>query len=205
MLSHLHLDHVKELPSLVDNLVEVIKEPIGVASVSSVLKGLRTHLFNDQIFPDFFELPTSKQPLLKEVNLEGETETWISSLCVTAVPVNHLVPTVGFVIADKDSAWIYSGDTYQTEKIWSIASETHNLKAVFIESSFPNEMEKMAELTGHLTPHLLAEEFKKIGNPTIPVYVYHLKPRFRDRIKQQLADLKLPHVTVLKEGQEIEI
>ena len=63
----------------------------------------------------------------------------------------------------------------------------------------------MAELTGHLTPHLLAEEFKKIRKPTIPLYVYHLKPRFRDRIKNQLTDLKLPNLTLLEEGQEIEI
>jgi len=205
LLSHLHHDHVKELPSLVDNLVEIIKRPIGVASISSVLKGLRTHLFNDQIFPNFFDLPTPNHPLLKEVNLEIEKETWISSIAVTAVPVNHLVPTVGYVIGDQDSAWIYSGDTYRTERIWSIASEVHNLKAVFIETSFPNEMGKMAELTGHLTPHLLAEEFKKIRKPNIPLYVYHLKPRFRDRIKNQLADLKLPNLTILEEGQEIEI
>ena len=205
LLSHLHLDHVKELPSLVDNLVDVIKEPIGVVSVPSVLKGLRANLFNDNVFPDFFELPKPDQPMLKEVNLEVERKTWISSIWVTAVPVNHLVPTVGFVMEDQDSAWLYSGDSYQTEKIWSIASETDNLKAVFIETSFPNEMEKMAELTGHLTPRLLAEEFKKIRKPNIPLYVYHLKPRFRDRIIKQLADLHLENVTVLEEGQEIEI
>ena len=205
LLSHYHLDHVKELPSLVDNLVGIIKNPIGVASVSSVLKGLRTHLFNDQIFPNFFDLPAPNHPMLKEVNLEIEKETRISSIGVTAVPVNHLVPTVGYVIGDQDSAWIYSGDTYRTERIWSIASELPNLKAVFIETSFPNEMGKMAELTGHLTPNLLAEEFKKIRNPTIPLYVYHLKPRFRDKIEKQLSDLKLPNLSILEEGQEIKI
>ncbi|MEW6248519.1 MAG: hypothetical protein AB1555_17685 [Nitrospirota bacterium] len=61
----------------------------------------------------------------------------------------------------------------------------------------------MARLTKHLTPALLAEEFRKIGRSDLALYVYHMKPRFRDRIIHELGDLNLPNLTVLEEGQEI--
>jgi len=35
------------------------------------------------------------------------------------------------------------------------------------------------------------------------VYVYHLKPSFRDRIKEDLEALRLPNLQVLEEGQTI--
>ena len=86
-----------------------------------------------------------------------------------------------------------------------MASRVPTLKAAFIETSFPDEMAELAKVSKHLTPTLLAEEFAKIGRPDLPLYVYHLKPRFRDRIVHQLRDLAIPRLVVLEEGQEIEV
>jgi hypothetical protein len=57
----------------------------------------------------------------------------------------------------------------------------------------------------HLTPSLLAREFKKIGKPDIPLYVYHMKPTVRDRIIKELGDLEIPNLKILQEGQELEL
>ena len=126
-------------------------------------------------------------------------------LAVTPVPVNHTVETVGFIIRDHDCAWLYSGDTHLTEEIWRIAAQTPNLKGVFIEVSFPNDMLDIAIRSKHLTPSLLAQEFKKIGKPDIPLYAYHMKPTVRDRIIKELADLEIPNLKILQEGQELEL
>jgi ribonuclease BN (tRNA processing enzyme) len=98
---------------------------------------------------------------------------------------------------------LYSGDTYQTDALWQVAKEVTGLRAAFIESSFPNEMDELARVAKHLTPALLAQEFTKMARPELPVYAYHLKPRFRDQIRQELGQLGIPHLTALEEGQTL--
>lgn len=204
-LSHLHLDHIKELPTLADNMSVVVQEPITIGGISPVLKGLKAHLFNDQLFPNFFNLAPPETPILNERCLETDRDSLFGHLKITPILVNHTVPTAGLIIQDDHSALVYGADTHETEKIWAIASQIPNLKAAFIETSFPNEMHALSRISKHLTPKLLEQEFRKIRNPDLPVYVYHLKPAFRDRIHEQLADLAIPNLTVLEEGQIVEI
>src|SRR5210317_1827216 len=102
LLSHFHIDHLKELPSLADNLLsQQGAAPLVVASIEEVLKGARAHIFNEEIFPDFFCLPTKERPTLQQCVLKLEQETWIAGLGITPVSVNHVVPTAGFIIRDQ--------------------------------------------------------------------------------------------------------
>lgn len=205
VLSHVHIDHLKELPSLADNLAHDTAHSITVASIQDVLEDIKAHIFNDVIFPDFFRLPDPQVPILRRKILhEGET-TRLGEIDVTPIRVNHLVPTVGLILRDQRGTWALSGDTHQTETLWKAVSQEPNLKAVFIEASFPNEMSDVALASKHLTPNLLKEEFQKIGKPDLPVYVYHLKPQFRKQISTQLNRLNIPNLHILTEGQEIDI
>lgn len=205
LLTHLHFDHIQGLPTLADNLVDDVVDPVVLAGIPEVLDGLKRYLFNDQLYPDFLQLPNPQRPvfLLRPLDIGKEAE--VSGLRVLPIPVNHLVPTVGFLIREGATSFLYSGDTFTTEEIWQVAAREPTLKAAFIETSFPDEMEELARASKHLTPSLFAREFQKIGRPDLPVYVYHLKPRFRLEIKRQLARLKIPNLTVLEEGQEIHI
>lgn len=203
LLSHLHFDHIQGLPTLADNLVEEAADSVTLASIPQVLNGLHTHLFNGKLYPNFFKLPNPKRPIFVGRPLRVGQETGVSDLHVTPIRVNHLVPTVGFLIREGESCWLYSGDTYETEEIWKVATREPRLKAVFIETSFPDELADLARISKHLTPSLLARAFRKINRPDLPVYVYHLKPRFREDIVRQLAKLEIPNLAVLEEGQEI--
>ncbi len=203
LLTHLHFDHIQGLPMLADNLVDDVVDPVVLAGTPEVLEGLKQHLFNDQLYPDFLQLPNPQHPVFSLRPLDVGKEAEVSGLRVLPIPVNHLVPTVGFLIRDGATSFLYSGDTFTTEEIWKVAAREPTLKAAFIETSFPDEMEDLARASKHLTPSLLAREFQKIGRADLPVYVYHLKPRFREDIVRQLARLKIPHLAVLEEGQEI--
>ena len=208
LLSHLHFDHVQGLPTLADNLVEEEAdaiEPVVLASIDSVLDGLHAHLFNSDVYPDFFSLPHLRHPLFVCRVLDAGKENDVSGLHVRAIPVNHQVPTVGFLIRDGASTVLYSGDTHETDEIWRVAAKEPTLKAAFIETSFPNRLLELATVSKHLTPALFAREFKKLGRPDIPVYIYHVKPRFRQEIIGELAQLKIRNLTVLEEGQEVQI
>jgi len=206
LLSHLHLDHIKDIPPLVDNLSGLVDHQVVVASVPSVIGGLQKHIFNDVVFPNFFNIQGPRHSILRAKGLEAKKEVSVSGgISVTPIPVNHTVETVGYVIRDDIAAWIYSGDTHLTEEIWQVAARIPNLKGVFIEVSFPNSMMDIAIQSKHLTPTLLAQEFRKIGKPDLPLYVYHMKPTVREAILQEIAQLEIERVTVLEEGQEVEL
>ena len=204
LLSHLHLDHIKGIPPLVDNLSGLVDHQVVVASLSSVIDGLQRHVFNDMVFPNFFDLQGPRHSILRAQGLEAGKEISISAgVSVTPIPVNHTVETVGFLIRDDSAAWIYSGDTHHTEEIWKVAAQTPNLKGIFIEVSFPDSMMDIAVQSKHLTPKLLAQEYRKIGKPDLPLFVYHMKPTVRDRIIQEISQLDIPHLTILQEGLEL--
>ena len=98
LLSHLHHDHIQGLPTLADNLVDAPDEPVTLTSIPSVLKGLQTHVFNDKVYPNFLKLPDPRHPVFVCRSLKPGKESELDGLRVTAIPVNHLVPTVGFLI-----------------------------------------------------------------------------------------------------------
>ena len=206
LLSHSHLDHIKGIPPLVDNLSGLVDHQVVVASLSSVMDGLQEHVFNDIVFPNFFNLQGHRHSILRAQRLEAKKEvTFPGGVSVTPVLVNHTVETSGFVIRDGSAAWIYSGDTHLTEEIWQVAARIPDLKGIFIEVSFPDSMMDIAIQSKHLTPTLLAQEFRKIGKPDLPLYVYHMKPTVREAIIQEIALLDIERVTVLEEGQELEL
>ena len=203
LLSHLHFDHIKDLPTLADNLVGESGTSLVVAAIPEVLGGLRAHIFNSSVYPDFFQLPDAGRSVLIPHPLQIDREWTISGLRIVPIRVNHLVPTVGFLISDERATVLYSADTYQTDDIWHAASSMPNLKAAFIEVSYPNAHATLAKSAKHLTPELLGHEFKKIGRPDLPVYVYHVKPRFQSVIETELRQLPIPHITVLEENLEL--
>jgi len=205
LISHIHADHIKDLTFLSENLIAAKRRrPVVIISLGKVLAGLQRNLFNNQIWPDFTKLPNGRNPVfrLKEIR-EGETIK-INGLEVRAYRVNHIIPCAGFLIREKNSSFIYSGDTYRTDRLWEAAAKEARLKAALIETSFPNALEGLATVSKHLTPELLLKEFSKIGKPRLPLYVYHIKPRYLQRIKRELKQLKIKNLTVLKDGQRLE-
>jgi ribonuclease BN (tRNA processing enzyme) len=178
---------------------------VVLSSIPPVLDGLQAYVFNGEVYPDFLTLPNPQQSMFVCRSLEVGKEYELSGLHVTAIPVNHLVPTIGFIIRDGDASFVYSGDTHDTEELWRAAAKERTLKAALIETSFPDEMQELARVSKHLTPSLFAHQFRKLGRPELPVYVYHVKPRFREEIRRQLAALGIKHLTMLEEDQEIEL
>lgn len=205
LLSHLHFDHIKGLPTFADNISGDGASPVTVASLSDVITGLKAHIFNAAVYPDFFTIPTPNSPTLVSQILDAGTTYGISGLEVTPILVNHTVPAVGFIVQDAASAFLYSGDTYLTDALWLKARQIPQLKAAFVECSYPNTHMELARISKHLTPSLLAQELKKLARPDIAIYAYHLKPAHKTQITRELKDLGLPNLTVLTEGQTITV
>jgi len=202
LLTHVHFDHVQGLPSFADNISQDFKDPVSIIGTADTMAALRAHVFNHVLYPDFFSVPEGR-PVFRPRIVEPRHAARVGGLTITAIPVNHLVPTVGFLIREGDRSILYSGDTYATEELWRIASADTTLKAAFIETSYPDEMASLALASKHLTPALLSREIGKLRRPDLPVYIYHMKPSHAPTIERQLHGLHLVHLHVVAEGQEI--
>jgi len=105
-------------------------------------------------------------------------------------------------VQDGNGAILYSGDTRATPWIWKEAREQMGLKAIFVETSFPNRLNDLARLTGHLTPPMLEEELKKIGSLDVPIFIFHMKPQYLETLKMEIERLNHPNISILKQGDE---
>jgi cAMP phosphodiesterase len=99
------------------------------------------------------------------------------------------------LVEDESAAVLFTSDTYTTDEIWKAAGATRNLKAVFVDVSFPNAMGELAEVSKHLTPELLAGELKKLDRE-VEVYAVHIKPTNREVVIRQLAALGDARVSI---------
>lgn len=203
LITHSHLDHIKDILFLADNLAGRKHTPINLIATDDIIAIIQTSFLNNTIWPDFTLIPTVNDPIIRFNPLRTEEEVRIDHLRVKAVEVNHTVKGVGYFVRDGNGSFLHSGDTGPTERLWRIANETEDLRAVFIETSFPNEMERVAEISKHLTPKLLKEELKKLKRTDIPIYVIHMKPQYINTLKKEIGDIGYPNIRLLEQGQEL--
>jgi len=201
-ISHTHLDHIKGLLFLADNIIGRIKKPVNIRAIPKVIDAIKKHLMNDLIWPDFTKIPTPKEPVLAYKPFPAGKFISLAGLKVKAIPMNHPVPAVGFVVSDGKSSFIYSADTGTNEHLWAEAKKLKNLKGIIVDTSFPNSMDFVAGLSGHFTPAQLHQDLTKakVAN-NVPIFVYHIKPVHKKRVIKELRALGRTNVKILQEGK----
>jgi ribonuclease BN (tRNA processing enzyme) len=205
-LTHAHLDHIKGIPFLVDNMAAVDEEcSLTILSGKDVITDLKKNIFNNRIWPDFSMIPTPDRPVMRYKTLSTRTRMQVRGYGVYATRVNHSVPAYGFMIeAPSGSSMVYSGDTGPTDRIWQ-RMRGHKVKVLIIEVSFPDAMIDLALASGHMTPSLLKQEIEKMAHIPEKIYVTHMKPFYRTVIEDQLAKFNGLGLTVLEDDMVISI
>ncbi|HEY3348314.1 MAG TPA: 3',5'-cyclic-nucleotide phosphodiesterase [Thermoanaerobaculia bacterium] len=203
LVTHSHMDHVASLPFLVENVFGRTRGPLEILAPDDVLDALRTHLFNDALWPDFSRIEGQAGPSVTFRAVPVGAPFSADGLNAIAVKVSHVVPTYGYVLADERAAVVFSGDTGPTDAIWSTARRTPNLKALFVECSFPSDMQPIATVSCHLTPTTLRAEMAKFPKD-VPVYLYHMKPPALDRLSAEIAAIGDSRLVVLADGDDLE-
>jgi ribonuclease BN (tRNA processing enzyme) len=205
LISHTHLDHIKSVLFLADNIIGRIKKPVNIRSIPKVIDAIKKHLMNNIIWPDFTRIPTvknPKNPVLAYASMPLGKPVSIAGLKVKAIPMNHPVPAVGFLVDDGTSSILYSADTGPNEGLWKEAKKAKNLKAIIVDTSFPNSLDGIADVSGHFTPAQLHDDLTKARvENSVPIYVYHIKPVYKNKVISELRALGRKNVKVLKEGK----
>ena len=200
-ISHAHMDHIASLPSLLDACLGMGVKPPEIWANAHTIQMLRHMIFNNQIWPDFLSITQENgQPLVSIHMIHDNEPIHLNHTTITPIPVNHVIPTHGFIIDSANATILISSDTGPTDAIWQQANQKERLDAVLLEVSFTNSMQSLARRACHLTPELFGLELAKIRGHRPKVLAVHLKPWLRENIVKELAELVLNNLEIMRPG-----
>jgi ribonuclease BN (tRNA processing enzyme) len=202
VLTHSHFDHVKDVPLMADLLVGRRKTPVRVHASTACARTLRRSVFNGELWPDFTRIPDARHPVLEIRPFDPARPFKVGRYTFRPAPVCHPVESVGFVLTDGKAELAISGDTGPTVAFWKKVNAAKRLGALLVELSFPNDLQGLADVSGHLTPNTLATELAKLTRNGFPVLLYHLKPAYVATLRREVAALGLEGVRILKVGDQ---
>jgi ribonuclease BN (tRNA processing enzyme) len=203
VLTHSHLDHVASLPIFLETVFQTSDRAVTLHASRSTLECLRRDLFNDRLWPDFIGMSEKDAPFVKVEVLEPGRPVRIGQLKLTPIAVDHVVPTLGFLVEAPGVAVAIPSDTGPTDAFWRAAALMADLKAVFLEASFPSAMTELAVKSKHLTPVMFADEARNLGR-RVPFFAVHIKPRFYDEVVAELSALELADIHIGMPGTTYE-
>jgi 3',5'-cyclic-nucleotide phosphodiesterase len=195
------MDHIASLPIFIDDLFETLKSPVRVYATTEVIDLLERDIFNWNVYPRFSELKNEYGPVMEYVPIPTGEEFSIAHLTVTAVSVNHIVPTVGLIVSDGKSVVAFSSDTAETDEFWDVINRAPRVDALLIETSFPDSMAKLAEVSRHFTPASLQRDLSKLNHNGLDILAVHIKPAYRQMVIDELAALNIPKLGVMEPGR----
>ena len=204
VISHTHLDHIAGLPIYIDDLFAGLTEPLRVHATRKMADSLEKYVFNWDIYPRFSELKNDHGTVMEYKFFEPGERFSAGGLEITAVLVNHNNPSAGFIISDGNCSIGITGDTAETDDIWRAFGQCSDLKAIFVECAFPNEMDSLALASHHLTPNRLNTELGKFMNEGCQVFVSNIKAMYRERVFEQILALGKRNLEIVEVGKVYE-
>lgn len=193
LISHPHLDHLAGL--IINSPDDTAKTIYGMPYTIKVLEEKYFTWAAWANFGDTGEAPVLKKYHYASMQAAREIPLTGTTMTATAYPLSHGEPyqSTAFLIRSGDNYLLYLGDTgadtiehaSKLAALWQTTGpliKTGKLKAIFIETSFPNAQPEN-KLFGHLTPRLLMGELKRLAQVTgakalydLPILITHRKP-----------------------------
>ena len=202
-ITHTHIDHIASLPILLENVFQATDHCVKIHASQETVDSLRRDVFNDRVWPDFIDMSEKGLPFVNVELLEAWRPVEVCGLRLTPIPVDHVVPTLGFLVEAPGVTVAIPSDTGPTEEFWRAAGAAPNLKAVFLEASFPDAMHELAKVSKHLTPAMFAVEARKLARSATFIVV-HIKPRYYDQVVAELAKIGLADLQIGHPGTTYE-
>ncbi|WP_286237248.1 MBL fold metallo-hydrolase [Neptuniibacter halophilus] len=186
LITHAHIDHIAGLPLMLATIYDQHRHPIDVYALPEVIDALQSHIFNWTVWPDYTCLPEA-EPIIRLHKVQVGDELSLQGKQIRVLPASHPTPTAGYLIADQNSSFAFTGDNGINDPLWPILNQ-HQPDLLIIDVSFTDEVDELARLSGHLTPSHLAQQLSLLQHPT-RIMITHLKPGFEDLIMQQCRQI----------------
>lgn len=205
VLTHTHLDHIAGLPLFIDDLFATLTSPITIYATSEMIEALERDVFNWSIYPRFSELKNAHGNVVQYREFQAGGRFDVAHLSMRSISVNHKVTATGYLVSDGRVSFAVTGDTAETDLFWTECDRVEDLRAVFVECAFPDELAPLAAASYHLTPTKLRHELGKLSRRNFPVYVINIKPMYREAVIRQIREARLPSVEILEIGRVYEL
>lgn len=201
-VTHAHLDHICDIPFLIDSVARLRDKPLTVYAVEGVLATLRQHIFNWSVWPDFTRVPNAEAPFMQYQTLTVGEAVRLGARTLTPIPAEHVVPAVGYHLDSGAGSLVFSGDTTVNPALWAYVNKLENLRYLLIETAFCEAEKSLAEVSKHLCPSLLAAELAQLAH-TPEIFITHLKPGEDELTMREVTQYVKGHVPrELRNGDE---
>lgn len=198
-LTHTHIDHIATLPVFLDNVYSLDEHCPVIHGSSDTLNCLQRNIFNDQVWPDFVALSASAPSFVKMHEIRASSPVQVEGLTITPIEVAHTVPTLSYLISDSNGTVAMIADTSQPETVINSVRNLPDLRAVFLECSFPDELQSLAEMSQHQTPQMFARQIAQLP-AHVEIFATHLKPACDKQVQEQLEALNDPRIRLSQPG-----
>ncbi len=186
LLTHSHLDHVAALPLMIDSIASTLTKPVKIHALPGTIAALKTHIFNNVIWPDFSRIPTVANPFITFHEIHVGQTMDITGKRIEVLPAVHTVPAVGYAVTSGKGCWVFTGDTERNPAFWRRINSM-NVAALVIETAFSNREKDLAQRSLHLSPMSLAEELDCIDkSKSFPIFITHTKPAETELIMAEI-------------------
>src|SRR3989304_9062504 len=123
IISHTHLDHIKDIQFLADNVAGKKNGHINLISTHGVLDILRANVLNNIIWPDFTTIPSKNGPILKFMPINEKEKLNLGDIIVQPVRTTHTVEAMGYIIKDKNGIPLFAHRIYHTDIVCRVAQQ----------------------------------------------------------------------------------
>lgn len=214
LLTHSHLDHVAALPLMVDAIAAQRTSPLQIHALDGTIAALKTHIFNDVIWPDFTRLPSPQSPFIHFNPIQIGQVLTIGKKQIEVLPAVHTVPAAGYAVMQHQACWVFTGDTERNPAFWQRINQL-GVNMLVIETAFSRRESQLAVTSLHLSPDVLASELDCIAaGKQFPIYITHTKPAETELIMSEIQKYQksrssgttvVRDIRWLKAGQEFEL
>ncbi|QKT04716.1 3',5'-cyclic-nucleotide phosphodiesterase [Ectothiorhodospiraceae bacterium 2226] len=184
LLTHSHLDHIAGIPLLLDTVFDRLGDTVTVYGQAETLDALRSHIFNNVIWPDFSRLPSPDRPVLRYRTLAPGEVLELGERRFEMLPARHVVPTVGYRVTSPSGGFAFTGDSTTNDAFWRALNSGPPIDVLIMEVAFPDEDVELCRKAGHYSPQMLAADLAKLEHRP-KVYITHNKPGSELRIYEQ--------------------
>ena len=206
-LTHSHLDHICDIASILDNYFSLRKKTLNIIGLPETIKAIKNHFLNDAIWPDFSKIPliNSTEMAVTYIELEIGKEYKIGeNEYIQAFKTDHTVASCGYIYKTTEGNIILTSDTFSLDTLIAEVEKDETIKSMIVECSFPSEMQKLAEVSKHLTPKLLFEKLEMMKRENIELYINHIKPAYLTKMTNEIKEYSGKWgANILKDGEII--
>lgn len=190
LLTHLHFDHTRDLPTLG---LQTLNHPhtIDVHSLGITLTTVNQQLMNGEFYPDLTAQLNDTPPAFRFNEIKDSSTFSLDGYEIKPVPTDHPVPTIGYIVKSADGCVAYTGDT--GGPILPFMQQEIAPDILYVDVTFPNELEWRAEVSKHLTPNMLRArviDAQQAGVALPKIVPVHMSEEHQNQILTELAALQ---------------